>query len=228
MNMTLIIYIGFAVIISAVIAGVLDYFSSRRNSKRTNQVMTRLSETELMKHVRVLESRIERCENKLYGTNNQVYTTPNKPIIEVVNATNINNQKKDRTQSSSRKKDKEKKNKEKKAEMTEMLQEKKPGFVRPENVEYTSLTVMDGKLVVASSSQVSYYRAWEIEGDIFFEFYSDRTAKAINNRSVIIEPFCDKDPESVPADKATSIETSLCGFLNKDYSINTKTTIKYK
>lgn len=225
--MTLIIYIGFAVIISAVIAGVLDYFSSRRNSKKINQVMTRSNETELMKHIRVLESRIERCENKLWGTNDQLDATPNKPIIKVVNATNTNNQKKDRMQSSPKKKDKEKKNKEKKADTTEMYQEKKQRFVRPKKVDYTSLTVMDGKLVVASSSQVSYYRAWEIEGDIFFEFYSDRTAKAINNRSVIIEPFCDKDPESVPADKATSIETSLCGFLNKDYSINTKTTIKY-
>lgn len=227
MNLALIISIGFAVVISAIIACILDHFSSRRNSKRTGQVMTRSSEMELMKRIRVLESRIERCENKLWSTSNQADTTPNKPVIEVVNVTNTDNQNKDRMQSFKKKKDKEKKNKERKAEMTEILQEKDHESMRPEIADYIYLTVMDSKLVVASPSQVSYYRAWEIEGDIFFEFYSDRTAKAINNRSVIIEPFCDKDPESVPADKATSIETSLCGFLNKDYSINTKTTIKY-
>ncbi|MCR5642258.1 MAG: hypothetical protein K6G32_02815 [Prevotella sp.] len=100
-------------------------------------------------------------------------------------------------------------------------------MIQPQDVEYVSLTVTNGSLAVASSSQGSYYRAWNSNGKILFEFFSDKTAKAINNRSVIIDPFCDKALESLSADDASNIETCQFGTLNNDYTLISKTIIKF-
>lgn len=98
---------------------------------------------------------------------------------------------------------------------------------RPLNIEYTYLTVSDKKLSEALMGQASYYRAWRFKEKVLFEFSSEKTLKAINNRNAIIEPFCEKDPSSVPADQASNIEICKPGILNDDYTVNTKSIIKF-
>lgn len=210
-----------SVIVSAGMAGMVYLMLSRKIKRMTSPKQSIFDETDLKKHVKVLESRMERCENKLWGTEYEDKGVLQGPV-EVLDADHTISSQKDKARYS-----KKKKAREKRFHIEEAHQEDLKTKVRPENVEYTALTVTDGKLTLASPSQVSYYRAWEIEGDIFYEFYSDKTAKAINNRSAIIEPFCEKEPTSIPADQASHVETVLYGFLNKDYSVKTKTTIKF-
>lgn len=99
---------------------------------------------------------------------------------------------------------------------------------KPQNPEYKYLTVTNGKLTVTSVDQVYYYRAWSKNGNYYFEFFSNKTAKAINNRSVIIEPFCDKTSSSITPDQASSVESCQPGTLNSDFTLNTKTKIRFK
>lgn len=98
---------------------------------------------------------------------------------------------------------------------------------KPQNPEYKFLTVTNGKLTVTSVDKGYYYRAWSENGNCYFEFFSNKPSKAINNRSVIIEPFCDKASSSVAADQASSVESCRPGTLNSDYTLNTKTTIRF-
>jgi hypothetical protein len=221
--MTLIIVMAFSIAVSAIMSGIVYLLLARKIKRALRKGTSTPNEAELQKHIRVLESKMERCENYLWGENNYTSELP----IESTETLNTNDtiiqQKEKSTYSNSKKK----RSKEQKAPKKESHQEEVINSARPEDVEYIALTVTDGNLTIASTSQVSYYRAWEIDGDMFYEFYSDKTAKAINNRSVIIEPFCEKDPASIPADKASHIETTLFGLLNKDYSVKTKTIIKF-
>ncbi len=224
MNMTLIIVMAFSIAVSAIMSGIVYLLLTQKIKRALGKGTSTPNEAELQKHIRVLESKMERCENYLWGENNYTSELP----IESTETLNTNDtiiqQKEKSTYSNSKKR---RRSKERKAQKQESHQEEVINSVRPEDVEYIALTVTDGNLTIASTSQVSYYRAWEIDGDIFYEFYSDKTAKAINNRSVIIEPFCEKDPASIPADKASRIETTLFGFLNQDYSVKTRTIIKF-
>lgn len=99
----------------------------------------------------------------------------------------------------------------------------------PKDVVYTFLKISDGQLVEALPSQIPYYRKWEFQGKIYYEFFCDSTkmAKAINNRSVLVEPFCDKDSSSLPYDSASAIKTLVFGELDSSNIIKTKTKIKY-
>ncbi len=175
---------------------------------------------ELLKRIRVLDKRLEVCEKYIKkegqqdGKDNVSYET-----------SAITSQKPPYYQS---KKNKPSKKREFNHSYESERQVKSEEPEIPQNAEYEYLTVVDGNLTKASIVQASYYRAWRVNGKLYFEFYSDKIAKAINNRSVIIEPFCDKDSDSVPADKASDIETCKVGTLNEDYSLNTRTTIKFK
>ena len=72
------------------------------------------------------------------------------------------------------------------------------------------------------------YRAWRCNGILYFEFYSiNEEKKAINNRTSIIEPFCDIDNGTIDPDSANYVETKEFGILNDDFTINKKTIIKY-
>ena len=174
---------------------------------------------ELLKRIKVLDKRLEVCEKYIKkegqegGKENASYET-----------SALTDQKPSYCQSN---KNKPSKKKEFNYTYESERQVKPEELVIPQNVEYEYLTVVDGNLTKASIAQASYYRTWRVNGKLYFEFYSDKIAKAINNRSVIIEPFCDKDPDSVPADKASGIETCKVGTLNEDYSLNTRTTIKF-
>ena len=96
-------------------------------------------------------------------------------------------------------------------------------------LNYIELAVINGNLVEAESEQTTYYRAWRENGQILFEFVNnDRTRKAINNRTIIIEPFCIKLEYSKSPDVSVEIETITPGFLNDDYTLRKKAEIIYK
>lgn len=111
--------------------------------------------------------------------------------------------------------------------------------VRPNNKEqnekytheydYIYLTPLEGPLVEAGPEHAVYYRAWKKDGKFFFEFVNnDRTKKAINNRTSIIEPFCEKVESSKSPDDSEMITTISPGLLNDDYTIIDKAKIEYK
>ena len=94
---------------------------------------------------------------------------------------------------------------------------------------YNELAVINGNLVKAETEQTTYYRAWREKGLILFEFVNnDRTRKAINNRTIIIEPFCMKLESSKSPDTSEEIETKTPGILNDDYTLRKKAEIIYK
>lgn len=221
--MALIIAMTFSIVVSAVISGIVYLLLAQKIKRALGQGVSTPSQAEMQKHIKVLESKMTRCENHLWGDNNHA-SDFSVESTETLNANDTIFQQKEKSNNSFSKK---KRSKERRVQKQVSHQEEAQKLVRPEDVEYIFLTVTDGKLAIASTSQVSYYKAWEIDNDIFYEFYSDKTAKAINNRSVIIEPFCEKDPASIPADQASNIETTLYGFLNKDYSVKSKTIIKF-
>ena len=101
---------------------------------------------------------------------------------------------------------------------------------RPIAVTYERLTIVgDGKLINCEEGYPVYYRAWRESDWIKFEFVnSDRTKKAINNRSTFIEPFCNKTEESKFPDESDFIETITPGILNDDYTVKEKAIIRYK
>ena len=96
------------------------------------------------------------------------------------------------------------------------------------NFNFIELAVINGSLVKEESEQ-TYYRAWREKGQLLFEFVNnDRTRKAINNRTIIIEPFCIKLESSKSPDNSEEIETKTPGILNEDYTIRRKAEIIYK
>lgn len=99
----------------------------------------------------------------------------------------------------------------------------------PRDAVYTLLKISDEHLVEAMVNQQSYYRKWEFKGKYYYEFFCDSTkiGKAINNKSVIVEPFCEKDPASTSYDNAKSIETVHFGEIGADNAIIKKAIIKY-
>ena len=100
---------------------------------------------------------------------------------------------------------------------------------KPVDVVYTFLRVSEGKLEPTSQFQTSYYRSWQFQGKILYEFYCEPQymKKVINNHSSIVDPCCMKSHESVSPEEANRIETVEFGVLDSNYSIITRTIIKY-
>lgn len=85
-----------------------------------------------------------------------------------------------------------------------------------------------GKLKQAEIGDIVYYKAWEDNGKLYFVFVnSERTLKAINNRTTIIEPFCDNVGSVKSPDSADSIEIVQEGVLSSDFQVLEKVKIKY-
>ena len=102
-------------------------------------------------------------------------------------------------------------------------------IVMPDETNFINLGVSEGRLVEVAGSQPSYYRAWESQGQRYYEFFCDeaRLRKAMFNRAAVIDPYCDKQTDSVNPDEASNIETMDFGLLDKDFNIIKKTIIKY-
>lgn len=105
-----------------------------------------------------------------------------------------------------------------------------PRKTKPEKIVYTNLAVSDGRLVICAVGQTYYYHSWEYEGRCFFEFFCEQSkaAKAFNNHSVILDPFCQKDSYSISVDEAKAMEIIEFGELDKELNIISKSIIRFK
>lgn len=94
---------------------------------------------------------------------------------------------------------------------------------------YTNLSIDSGSFVESTIGKTPYYRYWQNEGKLFFEFFCEESllSKAINNHSVIIDPFCQKSNESISHAEAKSILTIKPGELDSNLKIVSKSIIKY-
>lgn len=121
------------------------------------------------------------------------------------------------------------KKEEKKVEEKKVVKKEESLNIKPEGTVFTNLGVSEGKLVIISGNQPSYYREWEFQGQKYYEFYCDdsRLKKAINNRSAVIDLYCEKHPDSINPDDAIRVETIEYGLLDNDYNIKQKAIIKY-
>ena len=99
----------------------------------------------------------------------------------------------------------------------------------PENAVFSDLAVSDGHLVPCAVGQTAYYRTWEYDGKRYFEFYCEpsKAPKAFNNRSVIIDPFCLKDNDSVPVDEAKTFTTLEFGEIDANLNIISKSLVRF-
>lgn len=127
-----------------------------------------------------------------------------------------------------------KKEKDQKCLEQEALEQKRKAFSpkksKPENISYQYLAVSDGRLVPCAIGQTSYYHYWEYGGKFYYEFFCEpsKIAKAVNNRSVIIDPFCQKDSDSVNVDQSKSMKIVEFGELDENFNIITKSIISYR
>ena len=166
MDMTLIMAMVFSIAISAIFSGIVYQILARKIKRAIGKVVSTPNEAE-KKHINVLESKMKRCENHLWGDNKQSKELSIEST-ETFNACDtIIHQKEKTTYSNSRKK----RSKERRDQKQESRNEIVKKNVRPEDVSYIALTVTDGNLTIASPSQVSYYRAWEIDGEIMKEVF---------------------------------------------------------
>lgn len=111
---------------------------------------------------------------------------------------------------------------------TEKIKEEKNTTI-DKSKDYIWLKVIDGgKLTISQSPDTAIYRAWENEGELFFEFSCLRTGKAINNRTSVIEPFCDIEDSAIDPDSAKEVIVKKFGKLAKDLSLIQKIIIQYK
>lgn len=111
---------------------------------------------------------------------------------------------------------------------TEQIKEEKNTTI-DKSRDYIWLKVIDGgKLTISQSSDTAIYRAWENEDALFFEFSCLRTGKAINNRTSVIEPFCDIEDSTIDPDSAKEVIVKKFGKLAKDLSLIQKIIIQYK
>ena len=133
-----------------------------------------------------------------------------------------------------RKEERTQKREEKTRREEELAEEKRrksfnPKVSRPENAIFSYLAVYDGHLVSCAVGQTAYYRFWEYDGKRYFEFYCEpsKAPKAFNNRSVIIDPFCQKDNDSVPVDEAKAFTTLEFGEIDANLNIISKSLVRF-
>lgn len=97
-----------------------------------------------------------------------------------------------------------------------------------ETREYIWLKAVDGgKLSIAQSADAAMYRAWKSNGIYAFEFCCAKTGKAINNRTSVINPFCEVQTNGIDPDQAESVNVKKPGSLSSDFQVLTKVIIQY-
>ena len=97
-----------------------------------------------------------------------------------------------------------------------------------ETREYIWLKAVDGgKLSIAQSADVAMYRAWKSNDIYAFEFCCAKTGKAINNRTSVIDPFCEVQTNGIDPDQAKSVNVKKPGSLSSDFQVLTKVIIQY-
>ena len=62
---------------------------------------------------------------------------------------------------------------------------------------------------------------------MLFEFCCAKTGKAINNRTSVIDPFCEVQTNGIDPDQAKSVNVKKPGSLSSDFQVLTKVIIQY-
>lgn len=101
--------------------------------------------------------------------------------------------------------------------------------IKTESKKSYNLTVQDGKLIEANTEQAIYYKMWNEGNKNFFVFVNnERTKKAINNRTIIIEPFCDEVNSSKDPDKSNFVDVCKPGVITNNFTVVEKIKIQYR
>lgn len=166
-----------------------------------------------------------------------------KPITTDSNKQHLNNEVQSAQKTLSKKEQRKIEKKEERArKQKEILQKREaeaearrrrsfnPKTTKPSNVTYKELAVSEGRLVSCSIGQTPYYRSWEYEGRFFYEFFCEKTkaAKAVNNHSVIIDPFCQKSLDSVSIEEAKRMTIIEFGEIDSNNSVISKSIILFE
>lgn len=97
-----------------------------------------------------------------------------------------------------------------------------------ETREYIWLKAVDGgRLSIAQSADAAMYRAWKNRDGYAFEFCCAKTGKAINNRTSVIDPFCEVQTNGIDPDQAKNVNVKKLGSLSSDFRVITKVIIQY-
>ncbi len=219
----LLIPIGISLVISTLVSiVVIHIYRLRRRHKYTGVEYVDLDTfNELEKRVRALEDTQDRNDGLV---NDGIVETPNNSGPEINSKELSQEEKKSKKELKIEKYGSKKKRRIEKAVLSEITVP-----LKPDDVSYIFLKAVDRKLVESDASS-SYYRAWEYGNVLYYEFHCDRTRiqKAINNRSVLVEPFSVKDGSSIEVDESTDILTTKPGRLDPEsYEIIEKAIIKY-
>lgn len=216
----ILIYVGISFIVSLIVTFVSIFVYHKKLRKNFND-----RDFVSIDYFRSFEDRI----------NWELRSQPKSNVSSVVSSSYTNTQYSDRTiLSDSKKKSKKEEKQEKfgkqKNYKNATISQNNVESNRPLNAEYKYMKVSEGKFEISDNNQTSYYRCWEYNGKVYYEFYCEESkmAKAINNGSVLIEPFCLKTRDSINPDTATkviSISPGVLDFVNN--RIIEKTTIKY-
>lgn len=220
----LLIPIGISLVISTLVSiVVIHIYRLRKIHKHTGVEYVDLDTfNELEKRVRALEKNTQDRNDGL--VNDGIVETQNNSDPEIDSKDLSQEEKKSKKELKIEKYGPKKKKRIEKAVLSEITVP-----LKPDDVSYIFLKAADRKLVESDVSS-SYYRAWIYENVLYYEFHCDRTRiqKAINNRSVLVEPFSVKDGSSIEVDESTDILTTKPGRLDPEsYEIIEKAIIKY-
>lgn len=207
----ILINIGISLVVSILSTAIMLFIYHKKYGPRHNKYNNEIQDYES------LESRIIDIEQKIDTTSKD----SKKNVVIVAS----NSPKSNLTKKKFRKE--QKISKEETKSISSLKKDDTSIVQRPTDDSYLFLKVSDGKLVL--SDTISYYRAWLFNNVLYYEFYCDKSkiAKVINNRSALLEPFCEKDLTSEDANNATSILSIKPGILeNNSYEITEKTIIK--
>lgn len=209
----ILINIGISFVVSILSTTILLFIYHKKYGIRYNKYNNEFQD------LHSLETRVIDIERKI-----DTYSNDSKKNVVIVAS---NSPKSNQTNKKFRKE--QKSSKEETKSISSLKKDDTSIVQRPTDDSYLFLKVSDGKLVL--SDTISYYRAWLFNNVLYYEFYCDksRIAMVINNRSVLLEPFCRKESSSEDADNATSIVPIKPGTLDKNnYAIIEKTIIKFE
>lgn len=216
----ILIYGLFGALLFILVVLIWIFIDAKKNNIQTNHRPTKEegelinNNLELRQEVVRLKSLLSEKENTIESLNNQIELLSKAVNNYKTDSLNVSNEREEQQ--------KDKTDKNDKVDTTSRNQSEGQSV----NVE---LTVKNGNLVKVESNDTVYYCSWKRKGKLYFKFVNnDRTRKAINNRTVIIDPFCIKQEGSKSPDLSEEIETVVPGQLNDDYTILKKAEIIYK
>lgn len=212
--------------------------------KRIRRYRKRKSQAHQSEHIGVKPvsaSRNNTSNLQSVGTPVSSKTQEDKPVTTDSNKQPLTNEVQPAQKTLSKKEQRKIERKEERARKQEEIPQKReaevearrsfnPKTTKPSDVTYKELAVSEGRLVTCSIGQTPYYRSWEYEGRFFYEFFCEKTkaAKAVNNHSVIIDPFCQKGSASVSIEEAKRMTIIEFGEIDSNNSVISKSIILFE